>query len=212
MNARAFLKITFSGYWRSGSGGSGAGDVDAAAGRDRDGLPYVPGRQLKGLVREAGERLVTASFNGWDRKRVGLLFGEPFSSETPIRMSVPGVLDFRNGRLPSIVREAVRADSSLASLLFTRVSSTAIDPLTGAAKSGTLRSLEVAVPQTLFALVRWAPDARLMVETASINEIEQLQKSWVECLDDAAALVLAIGADRSDGYGRAIVEVVREAE
>jgi hypothetical protein len=98
-------------------------------------------------------------------------------------------------------------ERALARTLFTRTSSTAIAYQTGAAKSGSLRSMEVVVPVTLEAWVRWQPEARQALDADSAPLIRELAGVWVNLLDQAAGIVLAVGGHRSDGYGRAILAV-----
>ena len=46
-------KITFFSNWHCGSGLAAGADTDELVIKDRNGLPYVPGRTIKGLLREA---------------------------------------------------------------------------------------------------------------------------------------------------------------
>ena len=48
-------KITFLTDWHCGSGLAAGADVDALVVKDKERLPYVPGKTMKGLVREAVE-------------------------------------------------------------------------------------------------------------------------------------------------------------
>lgn len=47
--------IEFYSQWHCGSGLSAGADVDALVVKDKDYMPYVPGKTIKGLVREAVE-------------------------------------------------------------------------------------------------------------------------------------------------------------
>lgn len=51
--------IEFNTYWHIGSGLSGGVEVDSLVLKDNDtdALPYIPGKTLKGLLREAAEVL-----------------------------------------------------------------------------------------------------------------------------------------------------------
>jgi hypothetical protein len=49
----ATLTIELFSWWHAGSGLGRGGDADALVIRDRDGLPYLPGKTLKGLLRDA---------------------------------------------------------------------------------------------------------------------------------------------------------------
>lgn len=50
--------IEFYSQWHCGSGLSAGADVDALVVKDKDDMPYVPGKTIKGLVREAVENLM----------------------------------------------------------------------------------------------------------------------------------------------------------
>ena len=49
----ATLTITFFSWWHAGSGLGRGGDADALVIRDATGLPYLPGKTVKGLLRDA---------------------------------------------------------------------------------------------------------------------------------------------------------------
>ena len=49
--------IEFFSLWHCGSGLAAGADVDERVIRDKDGLPYVPGRTVKGLLRDAADTL-----------------------------------------------------------------------------------------------------------------------------------------------------------
>lgn len=50
-------QIQFHSYWHCGSGLAAGAGVDALVVKDADGLPFVPGKTIKGLLREAMEEL-----------------------------------------------------------------------------------------------------------------------------------------------------------
>ena len=50
-------KLEFFSYWHCGSGLSAGADVDLLTIKDEDGFPFVPGKTIKGLLREASETL-----------------------------------------------------------------------------------------------------------------------------------------------------------
>ncbi len=57
MSDREVLIVEISGWWHAGTGRGGGEDADAVVAKDRYGLPYLPGRHLKGLLRDACLRL-----------------------------------------------------------------------------------------------------------------------------------------------------------
>lgn len=121
-------RIRFYTYWHCGSGLSGGSSADALVVRDEEGLPYVPGRTIKGHLREAAEILGNQAF-------VSECFGESDDK--------PGCCHFTDAFLPYEVEKGKRH------YLYDRLSMTAIDPESGTAKDDTLRSIEAVVPLEL---------------------------------------------------------------
>ncbi len=50
---RRLLKFRLSSYWHIGSGAGGDAVADSLVNRDAQGLPTIPGRTIKGLLRDA---------------------------------------------------------------------------------------------------------------------------------------------------------------
>ena len=50
-------KVEFYSDWHCGSGLSSGSDIDSLVIKDEDGLSFVPGKTLKGLLREAAEQI-----------------------------------------------------------------------------------------------------------------------------------------------------------
>ena len=48
-------KVTFLDYWHLSSGLSAGSKLDSTVTRDENGLPYIPGKTIKGLIREMAE-------------------------------------------------------------------------------------------------------------------------------------------------------------
>ena len=67
-------KITFYDYWHCGSGLSAGADVDLLVIKDKNKLPFVPGKTMKGLVREALNDIL--HFQGKKLDLLNLLFGK----------------------------------------------------------------------------------------------------------------------------------------
>lgn len=193
------VKIELLGFWRSGTGQGQAAQLDALCLRDPQGCPYLPGRHLKGLFRDAARRL-----NLWDgKKNETVLFGEwgfhaPGGNEedpVPYRGAKPGSLAFSDARMAPDERAAFDSDPKARALLFQTMRATALE--NGVAKNTSLRAEEVALPVTLFGEIEWiAPSAP--------------QNDWRDTLQAAAPLIRAVGAGRMRGLGRAMVTVHKE--
>ncbi len=192
------LTFKFLSYWSVGGGGGLAGSYDSRCARDSDGLPYIPGRQVRGLLRDA---VRCATDFGWieDAKAADILFGSrgdyhlnPTRSDTQ-----PGTLRVGSASLPLADKDALRGRSNLIDALFEARRSTAIDPNTGTAKKHSLRVDEICVPLTVIATV------------TPLGPLGELSAQWRDWIGVAAPLIRAVGRKRSRGLGRCILHVAR---
>jgi len=120
--------ITFYTYWHCGSGLSGGSSTDAEVVKDDQNLPFVPGRTVKGHLREAAKLL-------GDEEFVTRCFGDEDDK--------PGLCRFDDAVL------SVELSRSETKYLYHRLSATKIDPESGTAEDKTLRTIEAVVPVTL---------------------------------------------------------------
>jgi len=63
-------KIEFFTDWHCGSGLSSGADLDLLVIKDKDKLPFIPGKTIKGLVREAVEEIHGFQPSDIDLKKV----------------------------------------------------------------------------------------------------------------------------------------------
>lgn len=180
------LTITLLSPWHAGSGlGDGPGD-DRLVVRDEHGLPYLPGRTLKGLLRDA---MTAAEGLGHVKKArtAERLFGE--ASDGATDADGGGTLRLSDARLGGDA-DAVAAWDLWAAAnpdrvrhLDTRIQSTAVEK--GVGKRGTLRSTEWVWPATLTAF------------------LESEAESDLKDLDRALTLLRRLGLRRHRGFGNA---------
>ncbi len=71
-------QIQFFSYWHVGSGLSGGAYADLLVNKTKENLPFIPGRTLKGLLREAGETI-----NIFDSSLVSIDFINEIFGESP---------------------------------------------------------------------------------------------------------------------------------
>ncbi|MEM7248297.1 MAG: RAMP superfamily CRISPR-associated protein [Acidobacteriota bacterium] len=205
------LVLTLHEPWQAGTGRGDGPECDAIVVRTDEGLPYLPGRTLKGLLREALETLVEAGH--LDRKRVAVLLGDPaMAADDPepadkeeddrrgeLRRfkTTAGALRIGSAQLGADDEERERwrhwaGDSEHDALkrdLCRRLSSTSMDPETGTARQRTLRTVEVAVPMTLVADIDWeSPEAE--------------GAHWRDDIRRALPLLRQLGGSRHRGFGR----------
>src|SRR5690554_4168640 len=66
LNDTFTIRLTMLSDWHVGSGTGRPGNVDRVVARDADGLPYVPAKTLRGIWRDACERLARGLDGGTD--------------------------------------------------------------------------------------------------------------------------------------------------
>lgn len=179
--------------WHAGSGRGQGRSLDAVVVVDPQGLPYLPGRQLKGLLRDAVRCL--EHWGHVPADTTARLFGAEVptgSDDLRLLRSRPGVLHVSNATLTPAERDWLVSPAGRQQLprLFVEVFSTAMDDQ-GVAKDQTLRAIQMVVPMTLHATL-----------TLDVSDPQQAAPLWA-VLKQAAQLVQHVGAHRSRGAGRA---------
>lgn len=101
------LDITFHADWRFGSGLGAPGGEDRACHRDEDGLPFVGGKMLAGLFRDAAEMLSAGLRAPWPANCRAV-----FGARPQIGADDPGArLASRPARLPESLRAVIGGSS-----------------------------------------------------------------------------------------------------
>ena len=205
------LELELLGYWHCGSGRSAGTRLDAVPEKDRTGLPYAPGRHLKGLLRHAVHRAarwgwlddLPAPHGGPVADLETLLFGS-INHDQPRDATYPGMLAVADGKLPEDEYQylAHPEQRDLVPGLYRDLQSTAIDA-DGVASDKSLRGLEATLPVRLHAPVA-------MEATALDDALRAQQQTYLEgpgpwtALERALPLIDAIGASRTRGLGEAV--------
>lgn len=187
------IQLTLLDYWMTGYGESAGMRADELQLRDRSGLPYLPGRAVKGLFREASQLLFETQAGSTEGLTLEFLFGSPAEGG----QSTSGTLRFTNAQLPDLEREVLTANPDLRRELFDTVSATAMEQ--GVAKDHSLRTVEVCIPLTLEATVGFDP-----VESPTLGASPEL------LLTEAAKLIRGIGKHRNRGLGRCVCHLKTE--
>ncbi|MBQ6470871.1 MAG: hypothetical protein IJJ33_02710 [Victivallales bacterium] len=171
-------QLEFFSPWHCGSGMGGGEDADYRPLLDEGGLPFVPGKTIKGLLREAAEA------TGWDAAMVAQVFGTPSRRlDGESGDSTEGHAHFSNAELPMETRQTLREAPQLQQeLLIGRYFSKLDDH--GQTEDGALRRGEYAVPMKLYGCV----DGLSEEERAAL----------AHCL----GYVKQLGVQRSRGFGR----------
>lgn len=179
------LEIRLLSYWHAGSGMGRSAEADALVLKDPEGLPYLPGRTVKGLLRDALRDCEEAGLV--PPGRTDLLFGK---AAKDVAGSVPGLLRFTDARLPEA--EAAWLGSAGGEEarrgLYDLFASTKLDER-GMAEDETLRTQELCVPVTLQGCIVGPGE-------------DGAAGDWPEELAKACVLVRRLGSHRNRGLGR----------
>ncbi|MBF0422021.1 MAG: hypothetical protein HQL73_03420 [Magnetococcales bacterium] len=192
----ALLEIDIQSYWHAGTGKGSASYLDAISQTDARGLPFLPGRNLRGLLRHAMEiaeqwghverGMAFRLFGGWDSRRI--------PQERTRFNSQEGALVVENAHLPEAVARWLTDSDERAiyrQALFQPLFSTAVDHGSGRARDGSLRGLQAVVPLTLTAPVFYQGDP----------------SEWRQALILVLPLIRAVGGHRHRGFGRAVLSL-----
>ena len=176
--------VKFLSDWHCGSGLSSGIDLDLLVIKDVDNLPYIPGKTIKGLVREAVEEI--GSFDtSIDQQKILQTFGSAY--DKPEESQMPGCLFFHNAVLKEELRKEIK-ERKLYKYLYRSIASTAIDK-DGVAEEHTLRKMETTVPCELE------------------GEILEVPDDFDQVVEKGLKFVKRLGQNRNRGLGRCIITV-----
>ena len=202
------IKFEMLSWWHAGSGMGQGGAADSLVVRDAEGLPYLPGKTVKGLLRDAVQ--LAEDFDQYNAKgQTTRLFGaadpttlrpagintpsERVESEPPGRAG--GLLGVDNALLPENIAGWVRKNAGdRKPTLFDAFASTALNK-DGVAKHGTLRIAEVCPPLVLFGKIEGPDD-----------------DEWVGLLKKCVPLIRNLGKQRHRGLGSCDVTIEKSEE
>lgn len=185
--------IEFFNEWHCGSGLAAGAGVDSLVIKDRNNLPFVPGKTVKGLVRNAVEELLIF-YNKEDKdtlnKNIIKTFG--FFDEDK-DTAEKGTAFFTNAELSREEQKAIRSNK-LSKYMYRSISSTAIDK-EGIAEEHSLRNMETVVPCSLQGKILEIPD-------------ENVKKFIIKSL----GMIKRIGQNSNRGLGRCSFNITEGGE
>lgn len=152
--ARIIYKIEFFTYWHTGSGLSAGTNTNLVVIKNDKQLPFIPGKTLKGVLREAAyqiqhlsnDKLVSNDF-------IHQIFG--VGDDMPSTKTNAGKAFFGNAELSEGLKDNISPEQ--AKLLYHNITATAIGE-NGQAQDNSLRSMEVSIPLSLYAEIDDFPD------------------------------------------------------
>ena len=98
-------KIEMLSDWHVGSGLDAGAESDAVVLKNEMGLPYIPGKTIKGLLKDAANEMVNVG--KVDKKLVYELFG----GENNDKSTFPGKTFFKNAEMPDLESREVAGNN-----------------------------------------------------------------------------------------------------
>lgn len=197
------ITIKFLSSWHIGSGLGDGYRTDSKLVRDSFGLPFVPGRVLKGALREGAIKL--SAIRDDFRRAETAIFG---SRDDSLKSNQTGAITVNSGEISEEFKDIFLHESISSRELLVRdmLELRTQTALTEAklTKKGSLRNIECGIPGLEF------------TAEISINESDDLYKmigqgcdhQWIEKYFKAIiSSVKSIGGNRSRGLGKCIVKI-----
>jgi hypothetical protein len=180
-------------YWHAGAGHGGGRKLDAVVRRSPAGLPIIPGRTVRGLLRDVVRQ--SECFGALEQGTTETVFGSELESRDRFETR-EGLLRLSTAELPGDWETYAQTHEGRASLdgFFCGLSNTAIGN-NGQVVDHSLRHTEVAIPLEL-------------VATWHVREASAHTQAF-EVLTTAAPLLRAFGRSRHRGLGRVEIRVER---
>ncbi len=188
--------ITLFSEWHAGSGLTSGSDKDALVIKDKRDLPYIPGRTLKGLLKEAAEELIglgAISSADFIEKVFGLSADTKTEDDKNLdsdvdKPTIMGSCFFSNAGISDDLSKTVTGNK-LQSFFYRSISSTAINSQKGMAVPHSLRVMETTIPCTLYA------------------EIHEFPKDFEDDIIMCFQWTKRLGQNRNRGLGRCKFEI-----
>lgn len=194
-------KIRFFSDWHCGSGLSAGADSDLLVIKDKDKIPFIPGKTMKGLIKEALEDIKELGQVYKDFDLDNLLGKEAKkhkkekedkskeeTGESELGFDQQGCCFFKNAELEEELKAHI-IENRLQEYLYHSIASTAIGE-DGVAKDHSLRKMQVTVPCELTGEILDVPDA------------------YFDLFNDALSYIKRLGQNRNRGLGRCSIEII----
>lgn len=183
-------KIEFFNEWHAGSGLSAGADVDSLVIKDKNNLPVIPGKTMKGLIRQALEEIILfkneSKLIDVINKNFGLLSIDDNDKSNVLMLR--GEVFFTNAVISDDLQKKVLEDN-LSEFFYRSVSSTAITE-NGVAKKNSLRKIQTTIPCVLY------------------GEVLGVDDKLVENMKLAFGYIKRLGVSRNRGLGRCNISMI----
>ncbi|MEM8715951.1 MAG: RAMP superfamily CRISPR-associated protein, partial [Cyanobacteria bacterium P01_G01_bin.4] len=205
------ITVKFLSDWHIGSGTGRTGDVDRLVRRDRYHTPFVPGKTITGILRDACERVAHAldsdsrttaaesettenpTWTDW----VTFLFGN-HPKPGAIIPPAPAHLHISSAHLPTELRKAIANKPALQSALTFVKPGVKIDSVSGTAEDKHFRLVEMA---------RGGISLQASYSLEGLKDATEEQMAAQALLVAGAAVVERMGSKRRRGAGRCTLSI-----
>jgi len=182
-------KIDFTSFWHTGSGLSSGTDSDLVVIKEKNGLPFIPGKTLKGLLREAAEIIHSYNSDIVTKEFIKTVFGER-SEEGVSANPDKAVCFFTDAYFSEDIKQYLNNNEEQKTMLYKNIASTKINSA-GQAVDHSLRQMQVSIPLELYA------------------EVIDLPNEYKSQLENCFAWVKKMGLNRTRGLGRCKIETYK---
>lgn len=170
--------------WHCSSGLTGTSEIDLTVIKDDEGFPYIPGRTIKGLLRDFAQNIYESSKEDKWGKFIENIFGSEGDA--------PGKVIFSNAVISGNLKEKILKinddkNKPAVQYIYTGRTFTKINENTGTAEDKTLRSIEFVIP--LILVSEWHCSGDIVSED-------------IDMLKICAKGVKRLGLNRNRGFGR----------
>ncbi len=198
-------KIKFYSFWHVGAGLTGTTYADDLVNKNEDGLPMIPGKTLKGIIRDAASHLESLQPfpNHFLKSAFGLIpkekrvNGDIVFSETDDEDSNGAHTFFSSAYISEALADALlsaKAETGLYQLK----ASTKINKV-GVAEDFSLRKMEMTIPLELHATIEYFGDSKQW-------------DSFCENMEKTMGFIKKMGANRHRGLGRCEFIITSKSE
>lgn len=194
------IEIDFLSDWHIGSGLGKGSYADLTPVKDEYGLPYIPGKTLKGLLRESAEFIINMN-NKYATNLINETFGLANSNEENGDVnSTIGVFKFFNAELTEQDKLAIMdvdfdkqisAQEKIKSL-YKRYTFTKINEKTGVVENKTLRNIEFVIPIQL---------------QSTICIFNETNPQHLELIEKSCLFIRSLGLLRNKGFGKCSIKI-----
>jgi len=181
-------EVKFFDYWHLSSGLSAGSKLDSSVVKDKDGLPYIPGKTIKGLVREMAAEEFDCDF-------IDRCFGTTTDKKDDCykieKEHKQGECYFPNANINRDAAEQITTNK-LQDNLYDIITSTKIAE-NGVAEDKSLRDIEVVIPISLYGEI-----------TGNVSDEDK--KKMIKSLK----MIKRMGLNRNRGLGRCSFMITEE--